>query len=187
MRHLRLLGLALAALLVTAGIAVAAHRAAASETDPVAATFTAERTSVDETTCTGSDGTYRDARETFRGTITSTDPRLAGELVLRTKSLINQTTGNGTTRGKVWVLDADDDVIARGELTAVNTSLGVLNGLVTGKVDGGGRVVANFTATFSSATALAGELGGGAAQNTAVIQTGGCDHGRGKGRGHGHG
>jgi hypothetical protein len=69
----------------------------------------------------------------------------------------------------------------------VNTSLGVLNGLITGRVDGGGRIVANFTATFSSATALAGELGGGAAQNTAVIQTGGCDNGRGRGRGHGDG
>ncbi len=175
MRRLRWIGLSAVLALATTGIALAAHGGHAAKTDAVAATFTGARTDLQEKTCTGSDGAYRDAHETFSGTMTSTDPRLQGDLVLRTHSLVNQTTGNGTTRGQVWVRDADGKLLAKARLTGVNSSGGVLSGVLVGRVRDGGRLVANVTATIAGA-ALSGELGSGSAANSAVVQTGRCGH-----------
>jgi hypothetical protein len=177
MRRLTWIALAGAVALTAAGIAVAGHRDTA-RTQAVAATFSASRTAVNERTCTGADGTYRVAREVFEGTVTSADPRLAGRLTLRTKSLINQTTGYGTTEGSAWLRDTTTGrTKARARLTAVNTQLGVLNGVLEGRLKEGGRLVANFKATFSSPTAFSGELGSGAGENTAVVQSGRCARG----------
>jgi hypothetical protein len=177
MRKLKLLGAAALLTLVAAGVAVA-NEGAKADTDSVAATFQAERTKVSERTCTGGDGTYRVAHEEFKGTVTSTDPRLSGDVVLRTHSYINQTTGLGTTRGEAVLRDADGrNGVAR--IIAVNTSGGMLEGVLIGNVKASGdknrgELVANFHAQFTSATKLDGSIGGGAGANTAVVQSRGC-------------
>jgi hypothetical protein len=178
MRKLKLLGASLLVALVATGIAVA-NEGAKADTDAVSAAFQAERTKVAEKTCTGGDGTYRSAREEFRGTVTSTDPRLSGAVVLKTRSFVNQTTGLGTTSGEATVRGTDGKVKGVVRLTAVNTQGGVLEGVLQGRVKSsgdvpGGTLTANFHAQFSAATALAGTIGGGGGANTAVVQGGGC-------------
>jgi len=177
MRKLKFLGVATLLTLVASGVAVAHEGTKTSKTDPAAATFTAERTQVSEKTCTGSDGhTYRVAHEEFRGTVTSSDPRLAGTLVLKTRSVIDQTNGLGQTFGHASLRSADRKNTGKASLVAVNTQRGILDGILTGFVRGsgdakGGNLVANFRAVFAAnGLSFTGELGGGASQNTAVIQ-----------------
>lgn len=176
MRRLKLLGLAALLTLVASGVAVAHEGAKTAKTDPAAATFTAERTKVSERTCTGSDGTYRVAREEFRGTVASSDPRLAGTVVLKTRSVINQANGLGHTVGHAYLRATDGKNKGKAALVAVNTQRGVLDGVLSGFIRGagdthGGALVANFRAVFAAnGLSVTGELGGGASQNTAVIQ-----------------
>lgn len=189
MRKLKLLGLAALLTLVASGVAVAHEGTKTTKTDPAAATFTAERTKVSEKTCTGTDGTYRVAREEFRGTVASSDPRLAGVLVLKTRSVVNQTNGLGHTVGHAYLRATDGKHKGKAALVGVNTR-GVLDGVLSGFARGagdthGGTLVANFRAVFAAnGLSLTGELGSGASQNTAVVQHfGGCpkadddDHG----------
>jgi hypothetical protein len=178
MSKLKMLGATLLVALCATGVAIA-HEGAKADTDAVTATFQAERTKVSEKTCTGADGTYRSAHEEFRGTVTSSDPRLSGAVVLKTRSFINQTTGLGTTSGQATLRAADGKARGTARLTAVNTQRGVLEGVLQGRVKASGdapagTLTANFHAQFSSETALAGTLGGGAGANTAVVQGGGC-------------
>jgi Flp pilus assembly pilin Flp len=188
---------ALMAVLVLGLTALAVAQGDGARTDAAQATFSLTKGATQERTCTGTDGTYRDARETFTGTVTSSDPRLAGTIELRTSSFINQDKGLGTTSGKVTLRDAQTGALkAKGALVAVNTERGVLNGFLSARLKaGGGTLSANVTATFNAdGTQVTGELGGGAAQNTAVVQDGHCsgriartkskgdDHGR-----HAHG
>lgn len=176
MRKLKLFGVAALLTLVASGVAVAQDGRETTDTDSVAATFTAERTKVSEKTCTGSDGVYRVAREEFRGTVVSSDPRLAGVVVLKTRSVINQTNGLGHTVGHAYLRGADGKNKGRAALVAVNTQRGILDGVLSGFVRGsgdtpGGTLVANFRAVFAAnGLSFTGELGGGASQNTAVIQ-----------------
>lgn len=177
MRKLKLLGVAAVFALVATGIAVA-QEGAKADTDAVAATFQAERTKVSERTCTGGDGTYRVAHEEFKGTVTSTDPRLNGNVVLRTHSFIHE-NGLGTTRGEVVLRNADGERKGSARIVAVNTSGGMLEGVLIGNVKASGdknrgELVANFHAQFTSATVLNGTIGGNAGANTAVVQRGGC-------------
>lgn len=175
MRRLRWIGLAVALALAATGIAVAAHEAGTADTDAVAASsFSASRSIVSERICKGADGDYRQAHELFEGTA-SGEARLTGKITLRLHSLVNQTTGLGTAKGKVWIRDATTGQLkAKANLLGVITEKGTLNGVLLGRVPGDGRLVANFKVTWSSATALSGQLGTGAGENTAVIQVGSC-------------
>lgn len=176
MRKLKLFGLVMLLTLVASGVAIAQDGRKTTDTDPAAATFTAERTKVSERTCTGTDGVYRVAREEFRGTVVSSDPRLAGVVVLKTRSVINQTNGLGHTVGHAYLRSTDGKNQGRAALVAVNTQRGVLDGVLSGFVRGsgdaqGGTLVANFRAVFAAnGLSFTGELGGGASQNTAVVQ-----------------
>lgn len=176
MRKLKLLGLAALLTLVASGVAVAEEGRKTADTDSAAATFSAERTKVSERTCVGSDGTYRVAHEEFRGTVVSSDPRLAGAIVLKTRSVINQTNGLGRTAGHAYLRSTDGQHKGKAALIAVNTQRGVLDGVLSGAVRSsgdtpGGHLVANFRAAFAAdGLTLTGELGGGASQNTAVVQ-----------------
>ena len=171
---------ALASLLVIAAVAAIAVAGGGPKTDKAQASFTATKASTKERTCTGQDGTYREAREVFKGTV-SGHARLSGDLVLRTHSLIDRTTGDGSTDGHVWVRKAGGGpVLAYGKLVAVNSRRGVLEGFISGKLakSGGARVWANFSATFNAdGTQVTGKLGDGGGANTAVIQTGRCSGG----------
>lgn len=174
--------------LMTAGVAVAKHKQRQTHTDPAVATFTVTQSAMRDRTCTGQDGTYRQFRATYRGTATG-DPRLTGNIVIRSKGLINQTTGFGSSSGTVH-LRGQSRAIAR--YWAVNTDRGVLHGFLVGHVtdrteggaeeqDGSGRLLANFKATFNpTGTTLTGQIGGtaGDPRTPAVIQAGGCNSGR---------
>jgi hypothetical protein len=176
---------ALVAVLVLGLTALAVAQGDGAKTDAAQATFTLTKSRTQERTCTGADGTYRDARETFTGTVTSNDPRLAGAIEVRSRSFVNQDSGLGTTSAKVTLRDAQTGAFkAKGALVAVNTQRGVLNGVLVAKLErGAGTLTANVAATFDAdGTHVTGELGGGAAQNTAVIQDGHCDDGKRKGR-----
>ena len=173
---------ALAVAIVVAAAALAVAAGKGPKTDATHATFTAQRTDGKDKTCTGEDGTYTSSRERFAGTITG-DSRLTGDLEVRSHSLVNQATGLGTSRGTVRSVDpATKRVKAHGKFQAVVTEGGVLNGFLSGHVRSrgedpprrDGRLWANFRAQVTEQGAVTGELGGGASQNTAVIQSGKC-------------
>lgn len=160
--------------LVVTGFAVA-HAKQSRTTDAVAATFTATSTERSETRqCTGADGTYNVTHGVYEGTA-SGDPLLAGEIVIRTQSVVNATSGLGWTKGHVALRDADGKLKAKASLVAVNTGGTALNGFLNGRVKEGGHLLANFSAAFNAdGSALAGELGSGGAVNSAILTKGGC-------------
>lgn len=174
MRRFTIVSLVSLVALVSAGFAVA-HGDRQKRTNAVAATFTAAATEHTKTRqCTGDDGTYSVTYGSYEGTSTG-DARLSGKIVLRLKSVVNLTSGLGWTKGYAIVRGADGRLKAKTHLVAVNTQRGVLNGLVNGRVKEAGHLLANFSASLSSSGALAGELGGGSAQNTAIVTSGGCE------------
>ncbi|HEX7255905.1 MAG TPA: hypothetical protein VF236_08265 [Gaiellaceae bacterium] len=180
------IALAVIAALATAGAAVAHGKRDRTHTDAVLANFTVTQSSVSDRTCTGVDGEYRQFHAKYRGTSTG-DPRLTGDIVIRSKGLINQTTGMGSSTGTVH-LKAEGRTRAVARYFATNTDRGVLHGYIVGHVrdrvpggteeqDGSGKLMANFKASFNAAgTVLTGQLGGTAAdpRTPAVIQSGGC-------------
>jgi hypothetical protein len=180
MRLIRIAAPAAAAALAAGGIAVAAGGGNSAKTEQVTATFTAAPTAKTKTrTCTGADGTYNQTKGVYTGTSTG-DPRLSGDIVIRTKTLVNLDTGLGVTTGKVSV-KKDGKAIAKAGLKAVNTQRGKLDGFLTGHArngQGNARLFANFSAAFNSdGSQLTGELGADAPvapQNTAVLQSGHC-------------
>lgn len=161
--------------LAVAGLAIAQDRQG-KKTEAVAAAFTATATgTAKSTTCTGADGTYKVTRASYAGTSTG-DPKLAGKVALRVESVVNETNGLGWTKGKLVFRDADGKLLAKTELVAVNTGKTVLNGFLTGQVKGAGRLVANFSGSLGAdGGSVSGELGAGAAVNSAVVTGGACD------------
>jgi hypothetical protein len=160
--------------LAASGLAIAQERQA-KKTDAVAAAFTATATgTAKSTTCTGADGTYKITRSSYEGTSTG-DPKLVGKVSLRLESVVNETNGLGWTKGKLTVRDAAGKTLAKTELVAVNTGKTVLNGFLTGKVKDAGRLYANFSGALSAdGSSVSGELGAGAALNSAIVTDGGC-------------
>lgn len=138
----------------------------------VATTFTAAPTSQTRTrTCTdASNAVWHVTNGVYQGTATGD---LAGAVTIRTQSVINTTTGNGFTKGKVLLRDASTHkLLGEANLDAVNTHNGVLDGMLQGRVPGG-RLVANFTATFTSdGSSLSGSLGSGSGENSAIVYGG---------------
>ena len=183
MRSIRRRGavLTLAVAIVMAAAALAVAAAKGPKTDATQATFSAQLTDQKAKTCTGEDGTYTDAKERYAGTVTG-DPRVTGDLLVTTHTLVNQESGLGTSRGTVRILDpATHRVKAHGKFRAVVTEGSVLNGFLDGHVHAQGdpprrdaRLWANFRAQGTPEGAVSGEFGGGASENTAVIQSGKC-------------
>lgn len=178
MRRLRLwlpvVGLA-GALAVGAAAAVAP-----SHTSPVTATLSAARVTMQETTCTGDDGQYRQARETYAGTLAG-DPRMTGIAALYLLSLVNTTTGNGTTHGLLLVTDPSSHQMKvraafSGVVTAGST---ILTGFMTGLVSDfgtqqGGALLANFQGVRTGPVLYAGIGSTGTNIHPAVIQRAHC-------------
>jgi hypothetical protein len=175
MKRLTTFALVTLVALVATGLAIA-HGSDTRKTTPVSATFTAAPTEKTTTVqCTGADGTYDVTRGLYEGTATGSDGILTGKISIRTKSVVNTTTGYGYTEGKVTLRDADGKLKAKARLVAVNTKKGTLDGFMDGRVKEQGHLLANFSAAFNAdGTALTGELGSGAAQNSAIVTSGGC-------------
>jgi hypothetical protein len=181
MRTKRIAGLALVAILalVVAGIAVAHNAGKVGKTEAAQATFTAAPTGQTKTrTCTGPDGTYNITQGTYTGTSTG-DPRLTGDITIRTKSVVNLDNGLGVTDGRVWLRDTGSrKVKATASLQAVNTQRGKLDGFLLGQAKnatgkGTTGLAANFSAAFNTdGSQLSGELGSDAPvapENSAVF------------------
>jgi hypothetical protein len=196
----RLISMALAAVLVLAVAAVAvAHRSSGQPepTKEVTATFTAtpiaDKTKT--TQCTGVDGTYAITKSVAKGTADGDDDRLDGNITIKSKSVVNTTATPplGWTEGKVTTTDP-----VTGKLKGVSGFTAVikadkLEGFVAGKVKDpaaaapkakkngnhehgkrGANLRANFAATVAQDGTIAGKLGGGGGDNTAIISGNPC-------------
>jgi hypothetical protein len=176
------LGVVLA--IVTGGFAVGAVAAVGPQqrTDPVSAVLAANRVAVPyERTCAGEDGQYRQALETYTGTI-SGDPRLTGLATLFLTTFTNTTTGNGTAAGTLVVTEVGGALRFRAALQGVvitGNAVTNIKGLVTGLVrdrgtQAGGRLVANFMSIGVGTSIYLGIGGNGTSTMPAVIQSGHC-------------
>ena len=171
--------------IVTGGFAVSAVAGVGPQqrTDPVSAVLAGNRLAVPyERTCSGDDGQYRQAIETYGGTVTG-DPRLTGPAMLVLTSFTNTTTGNGTAAATLVVRDpTTHDLRFRATIQGVITTGDVvtnIKGLMTGLVrdrgtQPGGRLVANFQAIGVGTTFYGGIGGSGTTTMPAVIQNGYC-------------
>jgi hypothetical protein len=171
--------------IVTGGFAVGAVAAVGPQqrTDPVSAVLAANRLGVPyERTCAGEDGQYRQALETYGGTV-SGDPRLTGAAMLFLTSFVNTTTGNGTAAGTLVVTDptthqlrfhaAVQGVVITGDV--VTNIKGLVTGLVRDRgKQTGGRLVANFMSIGVGTSIYLGIGGTGTSTMPAVIQSGRC-------------
>jgi hypothetical protein len=80
-------------------VGVAAATQPHPQTADVSAAFTADQTRSHSRTCTQDGNTFRITNAVWRGTSTSAEPRLAGNLVISTRTVVNETTGDGGSPG----------------------------------------------------------------------------------------
>src|SRR5439155_23009938 len=85
------------AALVVASVAAATR--SHPQTSDVSASFTTSQTRMHTRTCTEGANTFRVTDATWRGTSTSDENRLDGTLVIRTHTVLNETTGDGWLSG----------------------------------------------------------------------------------------
>lgn len=174
-------------------------------TDQASAVLTGERrTRVRQTVCQGEDGEYREALEVFEGTATSGDPRLAGDLTVTVRSLINRSPNQqeGTVDGRIEIRDAGSNrprTTAR--FSAVSDDAATLEGTLVGRVRQAGgddrgrgqeRLFANFFGSFNAMddeqdfrVTLGQAPPTDSPQNSAVIQRDECPGGPGAPRARG--
>ena len=175
-KHVLLLAAVVA--LAAATVAVAAKRDH-PQTSDVSAAFTADQTRANSHTCTESGNTFRVTNAVWRGTSTSSEPRLAGNVVIRTHAVLNETTGDGWVSGS-WRSRNPAGGAASAHLAAVIDNGNHLDGLASGSVRGDwARLLGNLSATIVGPT-LSGELGANAPvapDNSALLYRGGCRHG----------
>jgi hypothetical protein len=183
MRRTKLLVLSagIAALAATSIAAASAlHRA---QTADVAATFSATATRTSSRTCEGQGGAmFRITNTVWRGTSTSSEPRLAGTLTLRTHSVVNVATGDGWLGG-TWVSRTASNAGgtvragANANLTAVIDDATHVDGLASGRVHRPwGYLRGNWSAAIAG-DSITGALGANAPvapDNSAIIFRTGC-------------
>jgi hypothetical protein len=192
------MSLAIAAVLAlaVAGIAIAhGGGGPAQKTEQVQATLTAKPVADKTKTrqCTGVDGTYAISKAVDTGTATG-DPRLSGNVTIKSKSVVNTTTGLGWSEGKLYTTDpATGKLKGVAGFTAVVTEGSKLEGFVTGKVKNeapapaaskaseNGRsgkynstLRANFSATVAQDGTVTGAIGDGDGANTAIVHGNPC-------------
>ena len=175
-RFKHVLPLAAVGLFVLVGAAAATQPKV--QTSDVSAAFSATQTRLHSRTCTRDANTFRVTNAVWRGTSTSTEPRLAGTVVIATHTVVNETTGDGWLSG-TWRTKSALNPPARSN---ARLSAGIDNGnhadgLATGIARGpAARLLGNWSATITGAT-LAGELGANAPvapDNSALLYRGGC-------------
>ena len=199
MRLTRWMSLAIAAVLAlaVAGIAIAhGGGGPAQKTEQVQATFTATPVAAKTKTrqCTGVDGTYAITKSVDTGTATG-DARLAGNITIKSKSVVNTTSGLGWADGKVYTTDpATRKLKGVAGFTAVITGGSKFEGFVFGKVKnaapagstkaknghGGNKgkfnstLRANLSATVAQDGTITGGVGTGDGDNTAIVHGNPC-------------
>jgi hypothetical protein len=176
-------------LFVAVGLFVIAGVAAATlprpATQDVSASFTADQVRSHSRTCTQGGNTFRITNAVWRGTSTSTEPRLAGTLVIASRTVVNETTGDGWMSGTWRTTPASGQMKpgkggrprSNARLSAVIDNGNHLDGLATGQVRvQWARLLGNWSATIVGNT-LAGELGANVPavpDNSALLYRGGC-------------
>lgn len=163
-----------AAALAAAGVALAGG---GTQAQTVSATFSAATVkNARLTTCTIDGGdTFATTLATYKGTATSTDPRLDGTFTIRAESLVDTTTGLGRVAG-VFHIQGASGVGANGSLNAAVAN-GTANGSVIANVRGpGGRFFATLTSPFDPSAGFgassAGSIGTGTIPGTGVLVSG---------------
>ena len=172
------------AVLVAVGLFVLVGAAAATQPHPwtsdVSAAFTATQTRMHTRTCTVGGNTFRVTNAVWRGTSTSSEPRLAGTVVIATHTVVNETTGDGWASG-TWRTRAATanprTTRSNAHISAVIDDANHLDGIASGEVRGQyARLLGNWSATIVGST-LSGELGANAPvspDNSALLYRGGC-------------
>jgi hypothetical protein len=172
-------------LLTAVGLFVLVGAASATPPHPqtadVSAAFSATQTRMHTRTCTQDGNVFRVTNATWRGTSTSTETRLAGNLVVTTHTVLNETTGDGWATGTWRTRDATASPRTRAKsdarLSAVIDNGNHLDGMATGTVRRPpSRLLGNWSATIVG-NVLSGELGADAPvspDNSALIYRGGC-------------
>lgn len=186
MRTTRWLVVAAAAGSISAGVAFAASRS--GETSAVTADFMATPTARHQRQC---DVNHTLFRVRLEGNQTSSDPRLAGRLVLRVRTVVDTASGYGYTEARERISDpATGRPKFNGHVVGAVAPVGNAQGLLTGRIVGpdSARLIANFNSEQNPSTGgITGELGkdtqSGAVKDPAVL-TSACRGGRGE---HGRG
>jgi hypothetical protein len=183
-RYMHLSLLAAVGLFVTVGV-VAAATQVRPQTQDVSAAFSADQVRSHSRTCTAGGNTFRITNALWRGDSTSAEPRLAGRLVVATRTVVNETTGDGWLSG-TWRTTGQTPAAKPGKgarprswarLSAVIDNGNHLDGLATGHTRGPwSRLLGNWSATIVGDT-LSGQLGAVvpvAPDNAALLYRGGC-------------
>ena len=145
MRGSRWLAVVIAVGSVSTGVAVAGG--GSSETTPVQGDFEAEIVSQRERRC---DSDHVKVRVKFRGTQTSDDRRLAGDLEVDVETVVNTENGWGYTSGDVVIRRSGSRRVKfRGEVVGVIEPDGGAEGFITGRTQGSRRSV-RLLANFNS-------------------------------------
>ena len=174
----------LAAVGLFALVGVAAAVQPHPQTSDVSAAFSANQVRSHSRTCAQGNDTFRITNAVWRGTSTSAEPRLAGNLVISTRTVLNETTGDGWVSGTWRTTPQSSMKPGKGGRPRSNAHLsGVidngnhLDGLATGQVRAPwARLLGNWSATVIGNT-LSGELGANtpvAPDNSALLYRGGC-------------
>jgi hypothetical protein len=166
------------------GVGTAVAQGNRPHTEAVSGEFNGAPVNVMRRFCPGEDGhLYLELRGQWAGTITSTDPRLTGNLEFMAQpALVDTVTGLGTFRGTFSISDpVTNQQTARGEFHTVVTEGSLNHGFALGKVTGedGGPAddfSGNLKSTIDPDTLVViGQFGGvGDPRTPAVIQGGHC-------------
>jgi hypothetical protein len=169
---------------LSAGVALGASHS--SETMPVTADYQLSTVSEKVRAC---DAHHQEVRIRFEGSQTSSDPRLAGSVEIRVRSVVNTSNGYGRDAGKSVLRDqATGKVKLRARFVGVVEPHGD-EGFIIGRTTGPAsvRLLANYNAQRDPTTGdLVGELGQdsqtGQPQDPGVF-TNACDRQRKRPRG----
>jgi hypothetical protein len=115
---------------------------------------------------------------TFAGTASSSDAQLSGPITIDARSVYDATTNAGSLTGNVHIGGGSSTASFEGRLEAVNVA-GHIQGLVFGREGGGGELLGNLTATFSTGGGFGspsslGTIGAGTATDSAILSTSSC-------------
>ena len=173
--------LTIVGLLVLVGAAAAVQPR--PQTSDISATFSADQTRSHSRTCTRNGNTFRITNAVWRGMSTSAETRLAGNVTIATRTVVNETSGDGwltgtwRTSGTVSMNPRSGRPRSHGNLHAVIDNGNHADGLVTGEARAPyGRLLGNWSATIVGNT-IAGAIGADAPvapDNSALIYLGGC-------------
>ena len=181
---------------ISTGVAIAGG--GWSKTSPVLGEFEAELVKQKQRKC---DFKHVRVKLHYRGTQTSSDPRLAGRLTIKAESVVSTKNGWGRTEGKVEVRPSGEyhEGGFKGEFIGVVEPDGGVEGFVTGRTTGGRpvRLFANFNLDTNPDGSINGEFGQDSQeqkpyapeehQDPAIVTDACFKHGHGHGHGHGKG